>query len=287
MKRTLLAGIIMLCYLITGAQTDTTGNKQDTVMVGNFIIIKNNKEGDTYNDSIPPRGRDYKIIHLKERREYDDRRSARSSISTNYLIFDLGFANYNDKTDYNATGVKDFIKDDLQKDDLKLRVGKSSNVNLWLFMQRLNVASHVLNLKYGLGLEMYNFRYKNNISYNENPAYIKRDTIDFSKNKLYAGYLTVPFMININPTPHRSNGFNISAGVSAGYRIGSHTKQISDERGKVKNHGDFDLNQWHVAYIAEIGLGPVHLYGSYSINSLFDNSVDQVPYAVGLRFSNW
>jgi len=287
MKRIFLAVITMLSFLITNAQTDTTGNKQDTVMVGNFIIIKNNKEGDTYNDSIPPNGRDYKILHLKERREYDDRRSVRSRLSTNYLVFDLGFANYNDKTDYSSADVQSFVRDGLQKDDLKLRVGKSSNVNLWLFMQRLNVASHVLNLKYGLGLEMYNFRYKTNISFNENPAFIKMDTIDFSKNKLYVGYLSIPFMININPTPHRPDGFSLSAGISAGYRIGSHAKQISDERGKVKNHGDFDLNQWRVAYIAEVGFGPVHLYGSYSVNSLFDNSVDQVPYAIGVRFSNW
>ena len=80
-----------------------------------------------------------------------------------------------------------------QKSDLKLITGKSSNVNIWLFMQKLNVADRVLNLKYGLGLEMFNFRYKNDISYNNNPDYIYRDTIDFSKDKLYVGYATSTF----------------------------------------------------------------------------------------------
>ena len=291
MKRILLAGTIMLSSLITFSQTDTTGanNTTDTVKVGNFVIIRNNKDRDSNNDSIPPHRRDYTIINLKSRKIYDDRRSARSNVSTNFLIFDLGFANYNDKTDYSSAATQEFIKDGLQKDDLKLKSGKSSNVNLWFFMQRLNVVKHIINLKYGLGLEMYNFRYKNNISFNDNPASISaQDTVLFSKNKLFVSYATVPFMININPTPHKSNGFSLSAGISAGYRIGAHTKQISDERGKVKNHNDFDLNPWHVAYIAEIGLGPVHLYGNYSVNTLFDNkAIKQYPYVVGLRFSNW
>jgi len=288
MKRIFLAGMIVLSSLITKAQTDTTHseNNTDTVHVGNFIIIRNNKERNTYNDSLSPRGEDYSIINLKRHR-YDDRRVMRNNITTNWFIFDLGFGNYNDKTDYSSPQTTSFIHDGLQKEDLKLKTGKSSNVNIWLFMQRLNVVSHVVNLKYGLGLEMYNFRYKNNISYNENPPYIFRDTVDFSKDKLYVGYVTIPFMINLNPTPHRSDGFNVSFGMSAGYRIGSHTKQISDEHGKVKNHGDYDLNQWHIAYVAELGMGPVHLYGSYSVNSLFDNAVKQYPYAIGVRFSNW
>ena len=101
-------------------------------------------------------------------------------------------------------------------------------------MQKLNVAGRVLNLKYGLGLEMFNFRYKNDISYNNNPDYIFRDSIDFSKNKLYVGYATIPFMININPTPRSHHGFSLSAGVSAGYKIGSHTKQVSENVERLK-----------------------------------------------------
>ncbi len=290
MKRILLAATILLSSYITNAQSDTTGtgNTTDTVKVGNFLIIRNGKEKNTYNDSIPPRRENYTIINIHGKKYYDDRRSMRTNLSTNFLVFDLGFANYNDKTDYSLPSVSSFVHDGLQKDDLKLKVGKSSNVNLWLFMQRLNIASHVVNLKYGLGLEMYNFRYKNDISFNsKNAAYIFQDTINFSKNKLFVSYATIPVMLNINTAPHRPNGFNISAGISAGYRIGAHTKQVSDERGKVKDHDDFDLASWKIAYIAELGFGPVRIYGSYSIKSMFDNDVKQNPYAIGLRFSNW
>ena len=286
MKRILLSVIIMLCAVAVFSQTDTTHkNSDDTVFVGNFIIIKNHKDGDTNQDSIPPRRDNYTIINIPGRRSYKAA-PTNKTISTNYLILDLGFANYDDRTDYSNSAVEAYTSG-LQKHDLRLITGKSSNVDIWLFMQKLNVASHVLNLKYGLGLEMFNFRYKYDVTLTDNPDGIKMDTLYFSKDKLFVSYATVPLMININPTPNHMHGFSFSAGVSAGYRIGTHTKQVSDERGKIKNHNDFNLDNWRFAYVAELGIGPVHLYGSYSINPMFDNTIKQYPYTVGIRLSNW
>jgi len=134
---------------------------------------------------------------------------------------------------------------------------------------------------------MFNFRYENNISYHKSPAYIFRDSVNFSKNKLYASYLSVPLMINVNTRPGKKKGLSFSAGVSAGYLIGSRNKQISEERGKVKTKGDFDLEQFRLAYVGELGLGPIRLFGSYSIRPLHGTGLKQYPYSVGLRFSNW
>jgi len=153
--------------------------------------------------------------------------------------------------------------------------------------QRLNLAKGYVNLKYGLGVEMFNFRYESNISYNKNPVYIYRDTINFSKNKLYAPYASVPFMLNINTNPGHKKGLTLSAGVSAGYLVGSHTKQISAERDKVKIKGDLGLEKFRLAYIGELGIGPIHLYGSYSIRRLHETGLEQYPYSLGIRFSNW
>jgi hypothetical protein len=94
-------------------------------------------------------------------------------------------------------------------------------------------------------------------------------------------------MINIDPFTHRRQSLSFSVGISVGYLYNSRNKQVSDERGKQKIHGDFDLDPWRVAYVGEIGLGPVRVYGSYSINNLYEHGVVQYPYAVGLRFSNW
>ncbi len=284
MKQLACAILAVLCLQTAWSQTDTTlPNQPDTVKVGNFIIIKKNKKssddnGNTnINISINPGDNTYKKKH--------------NTISTNWLILDLGFANLRDKTDYGSAAANNYLHANggaaFTKDDMKLNTGKSSNVNIWLFMQKLNVSHQVLNLKYGLGLEMYNYRYDKNISYHKNPAYIFRDSVDFSKNKLYVGYVTVPLMININATPGKRNGFSFSAGISAGYRIGSKNKQISDERGKQKIRDDFDLNPWRFAYVAEMGIGPVRIYGSYSINALHQEGLVQYPYVFGLRLSNW
>jgi len=49
------------------------------------------------------------------------------------------------------------------------------------------------------------------------------------------------------------------------------------------------LSPFRTALIGELGIGPVKLYGSYSLNTLHDSytRLEQYPFAVGIRFSNW
>ncbi|NCI47754.1 outer membrane beta-barrel protein [Sediminibacterium soli] len=292
MKRVVFSAVLLLIAGTIFAQTDTTSRTSDTVRVGNFIIIK--KKGsntDSDNDRVVTRNRGNDTEYKVERRYRRGR-----NISTNWFIFDLGFTNMRDMTNYTAAASGGYFKTlnaaagPVTENSYKLITGKSSNVNIWFFMQKLNVIKHVVNLKYGLGLEMYNFRYDTRLSYRNDPQpYVFNDSIGFSKNKLYVEYLTVPFMININTTPDSRRGLSISAGVSAGYLTNSRNKQVSSERGKQKYRGDFNFEPWRFAAIAEIGLGPVRLYGTYSLNRLQKDitRVEQYPYAVGVRFSNW
>jgi Outer membrane protein beta-barrel domain len=278
MKRITLLMAVACFALTTQAQQDT-----DTLQSGNFVIVKKDKKAFEISSGTGD---------LLDVSFTNNKKKKNKNLSTNWWILDLGFANWRDETNYASAEAMNFLrpapgKPAFTADDLKLNTGKSSNVNIWFFMQKLNVAKKVLNLKYGLGVEMYNYRYSTNISYNKTPTYVFRDSISFSKNKLFAKYLTVPFMININPTPGSKKGFSMSAGVSAGYLIGSRTKQISGERGKDKSSNDYGLNKWRLAAIGELGLGPVRLYGSYSFNALHEKGTIQYPYAVGIRFSNW
>lgn len=261
----------------TASRADSSKNDADTIKVGNFIIIKKSRtSGGNRNRQVSVERKPYKPTKL----------------STNWWIFDLGFANIDDQTNYSSAAAQDFLRPvgssgKPTQDDLKLRSSKSSNVNIWVVMQKLNITKGYVNLKYGVGLEMFNFRYENNISYHKNPNYIFKDSISFSKNKLYAGYVTVPFMLNVNTSPGRKKGLSFSAGVSAGYLVGSHTKQISGERGKEKLKGDLGLEKFRLAYIGELGIGPVRLYGSYSIRNMYEKGLEQYPYSLGIRFSNW
>lgn len=303
MKKIFMALAAMLLAAGSFAQTsdssyhtisDTTGKgASDTLHVGNFIIVKQSRHNGANSGNQNNNERQHRIIVLTSphAHEYDSNYYAKHhTFTTNWLVFDLGFANIDDKTDYAAANNSAYLhrsatEQPFTKSDFKLRT-KSSNVNIWVIMQRLNIAKNALNLKYGLGLEMFNFRYENDISYNKTPAYVYRDSVDFSKDKLYAGYISAPLMININPWPNKKR-LSVSFGASAGYLVGSHTKQKSSERGKEKTRGDFDLNNWRFAYVAELGVGPIRLYGSYSINPLHSHDLKQYPYAVGLRFSSW
>ncbi|MBL0356285.1 MAG: outer membrane beta-barrel protein [Chitinophagaceae bacterium] len=275
----------------TMAKVDSTinGKPGDTIHVGNIVIVTN---GEKDNRTNP-------VEKIFERRHRDKP----SNVSTNWFILDLGFSNYVDKTtDYSTTGTGGYLFNrpgiaPLGQSDFELNTGKSINVNIWFFMQRFNLIKHHLHLKYGLGLELNNYRYKSQVSYlKENPFVtgvapapaIIRDSISFSKNKLAADYITVPLMLNFSTNPNRQNkGFSISLGVSAGYLYAQRNKQISDERGKKKTKDGLGLEQFKLSYIGEIGLGPVRLYGSYSPSSFYKKGLDMRPFTLGIRLSNW
>lgn len=289
MKKSILI-LTMICTAASSfAQSDSTqpANKNDTVRIGGMIILKRGNPNDNKRVTVTVGNR---------------KREDHSNVSTSSFVFDLGFANWTDKTNYTNNGniVNKPGSPELSANDLKLKTVKSVNVNIWFFMQRLNLIEHVVNLKYGLGLELNNYRFTHNISFNEgganpyNPSqniphpFMFRDSVGFSKDKLAADYVTVPLMLNFRTNPnYNGKGISLSAGVSMGYLYSSRNKQKSDARGKEKNRGDYDLEKWKFSYVGELGLGPVHLYGSYSPKSIFKNDLNFTPYNIGIRFSNW
>ena len=289
MKKIIFFFVFLYISFFNFAQTDdTTKNEVDTVIVGVYKIP--NK---TYSSSDDAKPKKKKITSDIIFGNYNSKRK-KSNISTNWWIFDIGFANFRDQTNYAVAQTGSYFQTykngPVTENSMNLVNKKSSNFNIWFFIQKLNVSQHKLNLKYGLGLEMYNYRFENSLSYRKDPKnYIFNDSINFSKNKLYAGYITIPVMVNYSPNPNKKKSFNISAGMSVGYLISSRNKQISNERGKAKISGNFDLEPFRIATIAEIGLGPAKLYGSYSLNSLHKSStgLQQYPYVIGVRLSNW
>lgn len=267
----LLAGVCLYCSSF--AQTDTTVNKtqqNDTIRIGTMVIVKKRKTNPNNNGST--------TVTIEKKR------SRPSDVVTNWGIVDLGFNNYTDNTNYASAQAQQFAPGS-NENWFKLHNGKSVNVNIWFFMQRRNLISNVVNLKYGLGLELNNYRYESNIRFKENPTSVYMDNITYHKNKLAADYLTVPLMLDFNLTPGKKNNrsFGLSAGVSAGYLYSSRQKVISSQTGKVKVKDNFDLRNYKLSYIAELHMGPVKLYGSLATQSMFENGLDQTPYNVGIR----
>ena len=271
------------CYQAGFAQEDSTKakeNESDTIRVGGIIIIK---KGDG-------KSADYNVTSDYS---YKHRYNRKSNITTNWMIVDFGFAGFDDQTNYSSAEAQAFLQNPngvpLQSGDFSYKGTRISNFSLWFFMQRLNLYKHVVNLKYGFGIENNNYYYKTPITYVEgaNPV-VFRDSVSFSKNKLAADFFTAPIMVNINTTPNtRHGGLQISFGISAGYLYSARQKQDSGERGKQKNKTDFNLERWKLAYIGELGLGPVRLFGSYAWTPIHQYGVEQYPFTVGVRFSSW
>lgn len=270
--------VAVLCiHLTVAAQTDTaTGHaKPDTIRIGSLIIVK---KGDGHYEN-----RDGSVHVSRAMRMHQN-------ISTNWLIVDLGFANYNDKTNYANAVSAGVVAPGIGKEQFNPRTGKSIDVNIWLFMQRVNLIKHVVNLKYGLGIELNNYRYESPLYYDKtNNIFIQDMVRHYKKDKLAADYVTIPLMLNFNFTPNNfyNRSFGLSAGISAGYLYSSRLKMITNEDGKQKIHDDMYLRPFKISYVAELQLGPVKLFGSMATRSMFEKGLDQTPYNIGLRFSNW
>lgn len=289
MKRIITLCISLYSIAITAlAQTDTTGKQTpppyDTIRIGGITIIRK------------PGTKDRKILHDREYRMRSRRKTGKpQNITTNWGIVDLGFSNYTDNTDYAKSGTQAYAPG-ANETWFELKDGKSRNVNVWIFMQKINMIKHVVNLKYGVGLELNNYHYKRPIRYDANPPAVPDAPVvsldgtagrTYKKNKLAADYLTVPVMINFDFTPKRNKSYGFSAGISAGYLYSARNKTRTSDEGKEKAKDNFDLEKWKLSYIAEISLGPVRFYGSYAFSSMYKRGLDITPYNFGFRFSNW
>ncbi|PSL49115.1 outer membrane protein with beta-barrel domain [Chitinophaga niastensis] len=312
--KVLLVLLLVLCGGWAHAQKADTPKTApatpDTIQIKGLIILKGKNE----------KGRNsYKF--------YSDTAYARNklkkNLQTRWFVFDLGFNNYIDRSDYggasfvnyypnttqyyngviasavsksydySAAGLANFAPRDasepLTPSEFKLITGKSININIWLFEQRLNITKHKLNLLYALGLEMNNYRYARSITYLPGyPTQIIRDSVEFSKNKLFAEYISIPVMLNFNSNPaHPNRAFQASFGVSGGYLLKSRTKQVSQERGKVRKTDDFNLNKWRFGLTSELGYGPVKLYANFALTPLHDYGLQQYPFSIGIRLNGF
>ena len=281
-----LCGAVCLA-LSSLAQTDTTGKQTpvyDTIRIGGITIIRK------------PGTKERQVIHDREYKMRNRRNSDKpANLTTNWWIFDVGFSNYNDNTNYASAAAQAYAPGS-NETWLELKDGKSRNVNVWFFMQKMNVAKHVVNLKYGLGLELNNYHFKRNVRFDPNPPAVPNAPVlsldatpgrSYSKDKLAADYLTVPLMLNFNFTPNRKRGFGFSAGISAGYLYTARNKTKNSDEGKRKVKDDFDLEKWKLSYIGELTLGPVRFYGSYALKGMYERGLDITPYNFGFRFSHF
>lgn len=246
--------------------------QNDTIYVGGMIIVRS--------------GRD------RESSSFDTTRGQftrpRPNVRTNWFVVDLGFNQMNDQTNYAAAIANGYLPEGATEDWFDQQNFKSTNVNIWIFMQHVNLIKHAVNLKYGIGMELNNYKYRRDIRFQENnQPLVVMDEVDYRKNKLAADYLTAPIMLNFNFAPAKKRSIGFSAGISAGYLYSARQKLTAEGLGKKKYREDYDLKKFKISYIGELDLGLIRLYGSYATSSMFEHALDQTPYSFGIRLSKW
>ena len=268
-----------------------------------------------YNDKLEEKKGDKSITHYKGTLfiytgvvtdpPYDEPEGKGSDkegdFDSHYGILDLGFNTIIDNTNYNSAAAKSFLNvpDNQRNSSLfNLRAGKSINVNIYPFMETfyaLKRKNQKINISTGIGLQLYNFRYDNPITYTHspngvsvyNPLSAVASGTTFKKDKLGFDYLNVPLMVTFKTRLHNNHWLAYGVGITAGYSISKWTKQESGEFGKVKDHNSFGFSDFNSCLTGEIGIAPgIRLYGSYQLTNMFTSGtgMEQHPVSFGFRF---
>lgn len=208
-------------------------------------------------------------------------------------IVDIGLNSLQDKSNYNGAAAQALLQvaDAYRNENLfNLNSGKSWNVNIWPVVaswKLVNGNGQKILFGTGVGLQMYNFRFNRPVTYiNEVTPMVYLDSVQtITKNKLGFTYLSVPLMLTFKTKAAPKAWFVYGIGITGGYRLASWTKQVSNERGKQKNHDKFNFSDFNSCITAELGLdGYFRLYASYQVTPLAENALEQYPFSIGLRF---
>jgi hypothetical protein len=279
MTRTLcvVAALAGLLFARTAkAQEETHKAKRKSITISNKGIKVKNTDS---------------TAETKTKEKEDDDRRFTSSLA----MVDLGINILHDNTNYltnaDAQSYLAKVPANMRNTTLfDLKVAKSINVNIYPWMIKfvaLKTPRQRIYISSGIGLQLYNFRYENNLTYTRNPSGILLDsTAHLSKDKLGLDYLNIPLMFTFKSRLFKDRWLVYGVGVTEGLRIASWNKQKSDEHGKVKIHDDFGLADWNTCLTGEFGIeGIVRFYASYQLTSLYDKGLDQHPISFGFRFS--
>ncbi|HNS16847.1 MAG TPA: DUF2807 domain-containing protein [Bacteroidales bacterium] len=190
-------------------------------------------------------------------------------------------------------------------DFLDLRYEKSFNVQLNVYEQNFNLYRNHLGLITGIGLSWSIYNYAKDLHFVPDSAVIyayhgkegndyeqPHPERDYRKSKLMAAYLTIPLLMEFQTNHYcKTNSFHLTAGVVGGVRLGTKAKVKWDDSGsgKEKHWDDYHMNPFRWDAYGGIGWGIINLYGTYSLNQLFqkDEGPELYPFTLGITLVPW
>ena len=188
------------------------------------------------------------------------------NVRTRWVLMDLG-------TDVLLTD--DDYRLDNGIDPFEINAWKSTNVNLHVFQQRINIHNHSVNFKWGLTFEFHKYSFNNPVILQRDrpqATFTYHEDINFKKNRLMTSYLTMPVMLSFKTKPkQKGHSLHIDFGAYGGPRLGANFKTKIDGD-KDKTRDDFNLSKWRYGLRGELGYGHVKMYATYGLSELFQES---------------
>jgi len=206
--------------------------------------------------------------------DWDNDRKYRHRSTRHSFNFDLGTNNYLENNKFPDAGGAQYA----------VRPWGSWYVGL-NSVQRTQVTNKFF-IEWGVGVSWYNFKFQDDntlITKDGNSVSFEEDARDvsFIKSKLTVSYINASFISMVDFGGHKrkarlwnshNSAFRIGAGPYAGYRIGSHTKQVYKEGGdreKDRNRDSFYLNNLRYGIRLQLGVRSTDFFFNYDLNELF------------------
>lgn len=262
--------------------------QNDTIKIGQLLISKPESKSNLSWEEII-KNKDLNGLKVNFKKSDNNFKQ----LETSWFAFDIALVNYLDETKYaeNKSLSNPAIGEPLSKFKMQLNNGKSTNINIWIVQQKYRLKNPAFYLKYGLGLEMFNFRYEYGINFRKNESmFIYLSDESYEKNKLFTSYLSAPVQFGYDFKLKNDKILGVSGGLVTGYLFKSYNKQINRELGKEKYKSNFSLRDMRLAGIFEIRIDKLKFFGTASLQNMLDKmntNQSLYPYSFGLRFSKF
>lgn len=272
MKFSYLIGLLLGCTTTLWAQEpdntkDNSTNEVATMLPDSSGIDSINTQSSTASESSST------TFVLKNPLVLGKRR-----VKTRFLLFEMGINSYHNQGQLN-------IPADLET--YELRHGRSLEINLHFYRQRIRIGKGYFNIEHGLSLDFNNYAFQNDVNYQTDPTKMLfiDNSVDMERSRLYVSHLVLPIMFRFETNPQRlGRSFHFGIGAYGSIRVGSNlrTKQPGQTRDITVD--DFGLNDFNAGLRGEIGYGPINLYVKYGLTDLFKEGQgpDLTPFSIGL-----
>jgi hypothetical protein len=180
---------------------------------------------------------------------------------------------------------------------MELNYGRCLSLSVNVIEHDFHLKKNYLNLCTGLGFDFNRFNLRNKVTLNPDSSYVTatvQPDNNYKKNLLKVSYVTVPLYFEINTKEDPFEGIHIGAGVEAGLKLGSRTKQYYEHEGYrhyIYKRDDYNINPFRLQAMVQVGWNGFTLYGNYSLTPLFEKNKgpELYPFTIGVRamFLDW